>query len=314
MKTRTIVLLWVLSLLLVGCHTGELEKKGNAIISVTDSVNNDVALSKIPDTVVVLSTSWADIWQLAGGKIDGITRDALTEGNLELEEDVIDIGTVREPNLEIILSLEPDFVILSQDISSHAEIATSLNEIGIPFYTTKVDTFEDYLKVLKDFCEITGNEVNYHTYGVQVEKEIQDLLSTLPVVEEGSQKTAIFLRAFSTGARAIADEHVVCDILEQIGVKNIAKTEGFPLDDISLEIILEQDPDYIFITTMGDEEKAIASLNNSLTSDPAWSTLSAIQENQMVFLAKDLYHYKPNARWAEAYETLLKIVYPEIYN
>jgi hypothetical protein len=45
MKTRTIVLLWVLSLLLVGCHTGELEKKGNAIISVTDSVNNDVALS-----------------------------------------------------------------------------------------------------------------------------------------------------------------------------------------------------------------------------------------------------------------------------
>jgi len=314
MKKRTMVLLWVVLLFLVGCHTGELEKKGDATISVTDSVNNEVALRQIPNTVVVLSTSWADIWQLAGGKIHGITRDALTEGNLELEDDVIDIGTVREPNLEIILSLEPDFVILSQDISSHADIAISLSEIGIPFYTTKVDTFEDYLKVLKDFCEITGNEDNYHTYGVQIESEIQDLLSTLPVVEEGSQKTAIFLRAFSTGVRAIADEHVVCDILEQIGVKNIAKTEGFPLDDISLEIILEQDPDYIFITTMGDEEKAIASLDNSLTSDPAWSTLSAIQDNQMVFLAKDLYHYKPNARWAEAYETLLKIVYPEIYN
>lgn len=314
MKKRVIAILSVLSLLLVGCNTGELEKNKDTRISVTDSMNNEVNLRERPSKVIVLSTSWADIWQLAGGNISGVTRDALTEGNLELEDDVIDIGTVREPNLEMILSLEPDFVILSQDISSHAQIATSLNEIGVPFYITKVDTLEDYLKVLQDFCEITGKEMNYQTYGLQVEKDIQDLLSILPEIEEGEQKTALFLRAFSTGVRAIADEHVVCDILEQIGVTNIAKNEGFPLEDISLEIILEQDPDYIFITTMGDEDKALISLENSLTSDPAWSTLTAIEEDRMIFLAKDLYHYKPNARWAKAYETILKIVYPEIYN
>ena len=30
------------------------------------------------------------------------------------------------------------------------------------------------------------------------------------------------------------------------------------------------------------------------------------------FLEKELFHFKPNARWAEAYELLAKLLYPEL--
>ena len=31
-----------------------------------------------------------------------------------------------------------------------------------------------------------------------------------------------------------------------------------------------------------------------------------------VFLSKELFHFKPNARWAEAYEYLAGLLYPEL--
>ena len=41
--------------------------------------------------------------------------------------------------------------------------------------------------------------------------------------------------------------------------------------------------------------------------------LSAVQEGRVYVLPRELFHYKPNARWAEAYEYLLAILYPDVY-
>ena len=47
-----------------------------------------------------------------------------------------------------------------------------------------------------------------------------------------------------------------------------------------------------------------------LTGNPAWASLSAVSGGQYHVLPKDLFHYKPNARWGEAYEMLADILYP----
>ena len=42
---------------------------------------------------------------------------------------------------------------------------------------------------------------------------------------------------------------------------------------------------------------------------PAWGALTAVREGRVVELDKSLFHYKPNARWAQAYETLEALLY-----
>ena len=77
--------------------------------------------------------------------------------------------------------------------------------------------------------------------------------------------------------------------------------------------MISADPDYIFVTTMGDEQKALDYLDSLIAENPAWSELTAVKENHYVVLPKDLFHYKPNNRWGESYEYLAEILYPSLF-
>ena len=83
-------------------------------------------------------------------------------------------------------------------------------------------------------------------------------------------------------------------------------------EEVSMEAIITADPDYIFVTTMGnDEEAALKSIQELLADHPAWKNLTAIKENHYYVLPQNLFHNKPNHRWAESYEILADILYPE---
>ncbi|MBG0765459.1 MAG: ABC transporter substrate-binding protein, partial [Tissierellales bacterium] len=48
-------------------------------------------------------------------------------------------------------------------------------------------------------------------------------------------------------------------------------------------------------------------------SNDAWNSLTAVKEGRVYYLPKDLYLYKPNARYPEAFKGLAEIVYPEVF-
>lgn len=80
-----------------------------------------------------------------------------------------------------------------------------------------------------------------------------------------------------------------------------------------MEEILVEDPDFIFVTIMGSStQKALDALAQGIQQNPAWSSLSAVQNGRYVILPEDLFHYKPNKRWGESYGYLANILYPEI--
>ena len=62
---------------------------------------------------------------------------------------------------------------------------------------------------------------------------------------------------------------------------------------------------------MGDQEAGQAYME-SLISDPVWKTLTAVKEGRVYQLPKELFQYKPNARWGEAYGYLMELLYGEI--
>ena len=98
-------------------------------------------------------------------------------------------------------------------------------------------------------------------------------------------------------------------ILDDLHCENIAEREDSLLEDISLEAVVSQDPEYIFISTMGDEAEAKSALEASWGQNPAWQALAAVQNGRVYYLPKELFHYKPNARWGESYAYLYQILY-----
>ena len=103
---------------------------------------------------------------------------------------------------------------------------------------------------------------------------------------------------------------VLGEMLADLGCINIADQDQSLLEDLSMEAILAADPDKILIVLQGaDPEPAKAQLEGEVLSNPAWQQLTAVREGRVYYMDKDLYHLKPNARWGEAYDHLVEILY-----
>lgn len=274
----------------------------------TDSLENNVVLKEKPEKVVALVGSYAETWLLAGGKLAGVTDDVISERKMDVSESIKIVGTIKDPNLELILSLEPDFVLLSPDIESHIKISETLKKAQLPHAYFKVEQFEDYLNMLDICTDITGSKDLYEKNGLEVQKQIENVISK---IDTTSKPSVLFIRSFSSGAKAKDDDNMTCTILNDLSTVNIASKHQSLLEDLSVEEVIEEDPDYIFVTTMGDTKKAIETLKNGIEKNPAWNSLSAVKNHRYIVLPKELFHYKPNARWGESYEYLAKIIYPD---
>ena len=58
-----------------------------------------------------------------------------------------------------------------------------------------------------------------------------------------------------------------------------------------------------------DAEAAMRNLEEATAANPAWSSLSAVQNGRYITLDPTLYLSKPNARWSDAYQGLFDSLY-----
>ena len=288
------------------------ESAGETAVTITDSTGAQITLDTRAPRVVAAYSSFAESWLLAGGELCGVTQDALEERDLGLPEDTAVVGTVKEPNAEEIIALEPDLVILAQDIAAQTEVKDVLENAGLACALFQVDTFEDYAFMMEQFTAITGREDLYQQNVTQVGEQIGDVQEKASL--SSTRPSVLLIRAFSSGIKAKTDDELAGAILKDLGAHNIADDHPSMLEDLSMEEVIAADPDYIFVTTMGDEQKALDYLNGLIGENPAWSELSAVKEDRYVVLPKDLFHYKPNNRWGESYQYLGEILYPELFH
>lgn len=251
---------------------------------------------------------------MAGGEVAITVGESVERGICDEDVLLVDQGAGKTIDTERLLSYRPDLVIGSADIPAQAEAVELLEKAGIPCTLFRVDTFDDYLAFLKYATTLTGNEKAYQKYGLDQQAEIEEILQKADDIP--SKPRILFIRSGSSAGSAKAkkaDQHFAAGMLEELGAENIADQAPLLLDGLSLEAVLQQDPDHILISPMGDEAAAKAYMDHLLTQ-PAWSALTAVKDRQYRYLSKDLFQYKPNAHWAEAYRTLATILYPEQFH
>ena len=298
-------------LLLTGCAPKEQIVEGDPALSFTDSTGYFVTAPNEPKTVAVLLSSYAEVWTLAGGTVSVTVGETVDRGIVSQGVTLVDGGAGKTIDQELLLAAKPDFVIGSADIPAQVEACKAAREAGISAALFRMDDFQDYLRMLDIFTMITGDDSAYDTHGHQVQQRIEEVKSQT-ASQTTDPKKILFIRAGSQYASTKAKrapDNFVCTMLEELGAQNIADAAPILLDGLSLEEIITQDPDHIFLTTMGDEAAAKSYIQD-LFAQEGWRDLTAVREGDYTFLSKDLFHYKPNARWAEAYETLASILYP----
>lgn len=307
-KIIALVSAFLLTLSFTACKAPSLPEQ-SAYYTFTDDVGETVTLGKKPERVAVLFSSFAQTWKNAGGEIYATVGESVERGFADGGTLLIDDGAGKAINTELLLSYKPDFVICSADIAAQLQTAQTLKEAGIPCALFRVETFDNYLNMLKICTEITGDKQAYKTYGTDVKLRIDAIFDSIDPTQQ--KKNILFIRAGSNAKSTkakTADEHFACVMLNELGTFNIAENAPVLLDGLSIEEIITQNPEMIFVTTMGDAKAAESNMERIIAT-PEWQSLDAVKEHKVFYLPKDLFQYKPNARWAEAYAYLAEIIY-----
>ena len=290
-------------------HKNPEQNISKTAVTFIDDLGREVTVDS-PKRVVALTSSFADIWHLAGGveQIVATTDSTWKYFDLPLSEDVINLGASKEINLEQLIACEPDFILASCGTDRNMELEDILTDMGIPTAYFSVDNIDDYLNMLEICTKITGKEENYVTYGKDVKIQIEEQIKRV----DGTQPTVLYVRATGSSCKVKNSEgSVLGEMLARLDCENIADKQNGLLEQLSIEKIIEEDPDYIFVVLQGsDTSKAEAILESTLLANPAWSKLSAVKEGRYHVMDANLYNMKPNARWGEAYEKLADILYP----
>ena len=312
-------ILILLTIFLIGCGNQHTQYRETTIQTIeeqneeteehvfTDALGRTVAVNN-PKRVAALLGSFADIWYLAGGEIIASADDAWDDFKLPLPEGAINLGMTKELSLEKLFEANPDFVLASSNTKGNVEWLETLEAAGINVAYFEVNDFQDYLEVLRICTDITGRKDLYEKNGLAIQEQIENVIaqSKQRIENAGQAPTVLSLRASSTFIRAKnSKDNVLGEMLFALGCENIADSEESLLENLSIEQIIIQDPDYIFFIQQGDNEEGTKeNIENFIAENPAWSELTAVKNGRVYLLEKSLYALKPNDRWGEAYEKL----------
>lgn len=277
---------------------GAAERQGTAAESSESLAKADDAGLTADSRVVALSRSLGELWLLAGGKLVGVTEDGL---NLEgVTAETASVGRILAPSAEAIIALNPDLVLVAPDISAQRELQATLEAAGIRCQAVDINKFSDYATAMKQYTEATGRNDLYESKVAAVEKNIETIKAELPKEIHG--KSFLVIRASAAKTRVLKSDHFVVAMLEDLGLTNAAPESL--LEQLSMEGIVEANPDYLFVVLQGDTAEAEAAFHELIAAQPAYQELKAVKTAQVYTLPKEFFQYKPNARWDEAYALL----------
>lgn len=284
-------------------------------VTFVDGLGKTQTIQKNPKRVVVAYNSLLDLWYLTGG--EAVARVTTTENVPEAAQNLPEIGGFSSPNLELILSMEPDLVLLNAKTKNQAALIPQLEENNIPYIAadTKTDSFGSFWQYAQLYSALNGNGAGY-------EKELLPLYETcmeLAAQGQAQPEKPSYAILYATTNSVTLDSRLsqTGQIFTLLGGENIVANDELPSPEaqqvpFSMETLVARDPHYLFITTMGDEVACKAYIEANIMNSSAWSELTAVKEGRIVYLDKELTIFKPNARYPEAFAYLGKALYPNV--
>ncbi|MGI6092307.1 MAG: ABC transporter substrate-binding protein [Negativicutes bacterium] len=308
----------LVSLLAAGCFSGN--KSGpmqesspqSAYLTIKDSIGRTVTLPQKPERIVLLSPSFVNLLYSVDGKAVG--RPSSKTGTIpQMAQSVPEVGFVYNINLEKLAALQPDLVIGVQGM--HEKLVPSMESSGVPIIILRYKTLEDNIEVTRLLGSISGTQAKAEQVIQNIQSQIKTIIAKLPA--DKSRKVAI-LHATAKSVTVELDTTIAGSIAKELGLVNVA-AGSMPVNadndtvPYSMEKLVENDPDIMFVVTMGDKAEIEKRMWADVQSNPAWNSLRAVKQKKVYFLPSELFLLNPGLRMPEAVEYMARLAYPEVY-
>lgn len=267
----------------------------------------EIRLKKHPARVVIGYLSMAGVWEQAGGRAVGVLAGkndgALPESMRHLPK----VGSGMLPNVEKVMSLKPDLVLLSDKIERHKAVARQLRGSGIAAVCLPYNNYHDYQGLLDLFCQLNGKSAADFPALRGAAEEIAGICRKARGLK--SPRCAIVF-ASASGLSLESDTTNSGLMAAMLGAVNIRKQNSARRLPFSYEQFLLEDPDVIFIVTMGESAALRKKFSQELMEQPAWQELKAAGNGRVHFLEPELFLFMAGADYPQAFRRMASLLYP----
>ncbi|MFP3844566.1 ABC transporter substrate-binding protein [Priestia filamentosa] len=272
-------------------------------VSIEDARGEKVKLEKQPKKVVSLIPSNTEIlYNIGAGKqVVGVTDNDTYPKEVKEKESV---GGM-EPNVEKIISLNPDLVLAhASTMASGSDLYKQLEDAGIKVFVVKdAQTFDATYQSIETIGALTGHVEKAEETIADMKESVKEITDKAKEVKDKKKVwVEISSDLYTTGEGTFMNE-----MLTLIGAENVAKDqEGWV--QLSKEDVVALNPDVILTTYGAADKNAVANIKKR----PGFEAVKAVETNSITDLNSDEVT-RPGPRLVNGLEDMAKAVYPEVY-
>ena len=244
-------------------------------VTVVDA-NGEVTIEQRPDAIISLSPTATEMLFAVGAGEQVLAVDEYS--TFPDSAPITDLSGFT-PNMEAIASYEPDLVIVSNDID---EIVATLGALDISvMLMPAVVTIDGVFEQLDAIGAATGHRTEAAQLVEALASDLEVAVAGLP--DPGEPLT--YYHELDPTFYTVTSSTFIGGVYEMLGLVNIADpadVDGFGYPQLSVEYIVDADPDLIFVTDCCGESIS------TISERPGWGNLSAVQTGSVVVVDDDI--------------------------
>ena len=292
---------------ITGCGDEKVESVPDKVFAIIDDdAGRKIYLEKKPERIAVTSASFLEPLHEVGGNIVG--RPASKTKAPDWAKDIAEIGHVYQIDVEKLLACTPDLVIINEGMNE--KLLDVLEQNQIPAIVIDMKTYNDVKREIQTFSQVTGNFEKGEEIIKKMDAEIKSVIDNTPHEE----KHVAILHSTAQGLTVQLDGSIAGCIIKMFGWENVA--DGMtPLKDnpdaapYSMETLAAQNPEIIFVTSMGNIDEIKSNMEKTIAENDAWQTIGAIKNKQVYYLPQDLFLLSPGLNYPDAVKFVRNLIY-----
>lgn len=220
--------------------------QAHAAITVHDDDGKPVTLQKPAQRVIALAPHVTEMLFAAGGA-DKIVGAVSYSDYPEAAKQIPRVGDNRQVDMERLLSMKPDLLVIWRHGSSERQVE-QLRQLGIPMFHSEPKKLDQIADNLEKIGKLLGTEAAANAAA----RELRQKLAALRAQYSARPPVRTFYQVWDKPLYTLNGEHIVSDALKLCGGQNIFADQKVTAPVVSVEAVLEADPEAIFGTAEKD--------------------------------------------------------------
>lgn len=187
------------------------------------------------------------------------------------------IGGYSRLDLEAIAGLKPDLVLAWQSGNNMPQIE-KLRALGLNVHVSQPNRMADVAGQLERLGLLTGSERSANAAAERFRKRLE----ALRVANAGKPKVRVFYQIWKSPLTTIGGPQIISDAIRLCGGENIFGQFTQMAPTVSLEAVLEADPEAIIATGMGDARP------DWLSDWDKWTRMTAVKRGNLFHINPDI--------------------------